>query len=345
MSDISCDTGGAIEFLDRSTTIDRPLYQYDPIQRREVGDHVGNQGVTMIGVDILPTELPADSSHYFGNQLISLMDVFVAIKTSSGSRALDMAKFPANLQQATVTTSRGILHRPFQYLESLMKSSSGTEHGSGGSESMTLRLEGHLFDSGLINHILDLVEQYECSFVFEECFIPCKSSEGCPVMSRASIRVTGQVNVDFVSLSKKIRDLVDAIHAAQATLIVYDSGNKLADVTDPEDRKILILGSGMVSKSVVDLLGRSKNRLITVASNDEDAARRVAQVARRGRHASFDVKNDLKQLSGFVKQADLVISLLPAPMHQNVAQACIEHQTHMVTASYESEKIREFDEA
>jgi saccharopine dehydrogenase-like NADP-dependent oxidoreductase len=45
-------------------------------------------------------------------------------------------------------------------------------------------------------------------------------------------------------------------------------------------------------------------------------------------------------VSNLVRGADLVISLLPATMHLQVAEAAIAHKKHMITASYVSEALR-----
>ena len=345
VSDISCDAGGAIEFLERSTTIDRPTYQYDPIQRREVADHIDNVGVTMLGVDILPTELPADSSRHFGNVLSGILDDFVAVKDASASSSLDISKFPQSLQKATVTTADGQFTKDFQYLESLIQLKGDQVASMIPSKHMVLQLDGHLFDSGLINHTLDLIEQHGCAFEFKECFVPRRGVDGPSAKSLAVIKVVGSMDVDFLAVAKKVQDLVGAIQTADATLKVFDENNKYAYVKDPEDKTVLVLGSGLVSKSVVDLLGRSKDRMIMVASNDEDDAKSIARVARRGRHVSLDVKNEERGLRDLIKSADAVISLLPAPMHPRIAELCIKYQRDLVTASYESVQMREYRQA
>src|SRR5690606_28972457 len=44
-------------------------------------------------------------------------------------------------------------------------------------------------------------------------------------------------------------------------------------------------------------------------------------------------------LIGQLEQADVAISLLPAPLHPVVAELCIEARTHLVTASYASPEM------
>jgi hypothetical protein len=75
--DISCDVNGSIEFLDRTTNIDSPYYQYDPILRKEISESISNNGVTVMGVDILPTELPRESSLHFGDSLLPVLEKYL----------------------------------------------------------------------------------------------------------------------------------------------------------------------------------------------------------------------------------------------------------------------------
>ena len=107
-------------------------------------------------------------------------------------------------------------------------------------------------------------------------------------------------------------------------------------------KQVLLLGAGRVSKSLVHLLGRSTNNVrITVASAFLDEAREVASAAALGHPVALDVYRDSKRLSELVQEADLVISLLPATMHPHVADKCILHKVHLVTASYESDEMRD----
>jgi alpha-aminoadipic semialdehyde synthase len=55
---------------------------------------------------------------------------------------------------------------------------------------------------------------------------------------------------------------------------------------------------------------------------------------------TLDVRTHPTELSKLVSQADVVVSLLPASMHPRVAQECITHQTHLVTASYVSPEMQ-----
>ncbi|NDD35867.1 MAG: saccharopine dehydrogenase, partial [Flavobacteriia bacterium] len=41
----------------------------------------------------------------------------------------------------------------------------------------------------------------------------------------------------------------------------------------------------------------------------------------------------------WIQQADVVVSMLPAFMHIEVAKACLEYEKHLVTASYVSHEM------
>ena len=57
----------------------------------------------------------------------------------------------------------------------------------------------------------------------------------------------------------------------------------------------------------------------------------------------FNVTNEI-QRSKEISNADLVISMLPAHMHVEVAQQCVGLKKHMVTASYVSKEMEELDQ-
>jgi hypothetical protein len=50
---------------------------YDPLEQKEVEYGSGGSSVLVAGVDILPSELPRDSSMYFGNALLPILDQFI----------------------------------------------------------------------------------------------------------------------------------------------------------------------------------------------------------------------------------------------------------------------------
>lgn len=62
VADITCDIDGACDMLTRSTTIDDPFFLYDVEGRKEGERGFDGDGILMLGVDILPAELPREAS-------------------------------------------------------------------------------------------------------------------------------------------------------------------------------------------------------------------------------------------------------------------------------------------
>jgi len=108
---------------------------------------------------------------------------------------------------------------------------------------------------------------------------------------------------------------------------------------EPEKR-VLILGAGKVASGVAEYLGRSTSTTVAVASMFEDEAMAVAKNAARGKAVTCDLSRSGDKLRQLVQEADVVVSLLPAPLHPMVAEECISWKTDLVTASYESKEMQ-----
>jgi len=113
--------------------------------------------------------------------------------------------------------------------------------------------------------------------------------------------------------------------------------------TKKQEKRILILGSGMVSRPGVTYLLEQKNLTVTVASNEVDVAQRLVKGHENG-HAEFIDVADKEKLEKMVLANDIVVSLLPWIFHVQVAEMCLKHGKHMATTSYVSEGMRKLDE-
>lgn len=69
VADISCDIDGPVASTLRSSTIDDPLYGYDPISETETSFDADG-AITVMAVDNLPCELPSVASEGFGDEMI-----------------------------------------------------------------------------------------------------------------------------------------------------------------------------------------------------------------------------------------------------------------------------------
>eukprot|EP00744_Colponema_vietnamica_P007113 GILI01010265.1.p1 GENE.GILI01010265.1~~GILI01010265.1.p1 ORF type:complete len:512 (+),score=157.48 GILI01010265.1:49-1536(+) len=109
-------------------------------------------------------------------------------------------------------------------------------------------------------------------------------------------------------------------------------------------KKVLLLGSGMVAGPCLDYLLKKGNS-VTVVSDQLVQAQALVKGKRHTKVvAPIDVTKDQETLRSLVAQHDIVVSLIPATLHLNVANMCIELGKHMVTASYVSADMAKLSE-
>ncbi|MDO9261639.1 MAG: saccharopine dehydrogenase C-terminal domain-containing protein [Flavobacteriaceae bacterium] len=101
-------------------------------------------------------------------------------------------------------------------------------------------------------------------------------------------------------------------------------------------KTILIIGAGKSSSSLISYLleksSEEKLQIIVADLNIKDAQARIGNHP-NGMAITLDI-NQVEDRQKFIQKADIVISMLPASMHLEVAKDCILFGKHMVTASY-----------
>ncbi|MCH7397583.1 saccharopine dehydrogenase NADP-binding domain-containing protein [Belliella sp. DSM 107340] len=105
---------------------------------------------------------------------------------------------------------------------------------------------------------------------------------------------------------------------------------------------ILIIGTGKSSVYIIEyLIGTTegKNRKIILADISEEIAAKKINGKNNVFAKSIDLE-DIKNRHSIIKDADVVISMLPAFLHPVIAKDCLELGKHFFTASYESEELR-----
>ncbi|MCA0152138.1 saccharopine dehydrogenase family protein [Winogradskyella vincentii] len=111
-------------------------------------------------------------------------------------------------------------------------------------------------------------------------------------------------------------------------------------------RKILIIGAGKSSSYLIKYLidkSITENLKITIGDiNVENATKLLEKDAQNVEVIHLDVFNS-KSREEAIKRADIVVSMLPARMHTEVAKDCITFKKHMVTASYVSKEMEALD--
>ena len=121
--------------------------------------------------------------------------------------------------------------------------------------------------------------------------------------------------------------------------------DKLANLLTPLVKKIksyVIFGSGYVTGPTIEYLAR--HGTVTVVTDKPEEAEKS------GRDNKIKIVN-LKLhekiahavMDPIVGSADVVISLLPATMHPWIAKSCLRNRKHLVTASYVSKEMQEYD--
>ena len=110
-------------------------------------------------------------------------------------------------------------------------------------------------------------------------------------------------------------------------------------------RNILIIGAGKSCSYLIDYLQKkasSENLQITVADISLENAQKSIGNHSNSKAIQFDVFNEEHRINE-IQKADIVVSMLPARFHIEVAKNCIEFEKHMVTASYVSDEMKKLD--
>ncbi len=110
-------------------------------------------------------------------------------------------------------------------------------------------------------------------------------------------------------------------------------------------RTIVILGTGKSSSSLIQyLLKKSDEENLHLIIGDISL---VAAQSKTNNHPNataiaIDILNKT-QRNSIIQKADIVISMLPAHLHIEIAKDCIIYKKHLVTASYISNALKELD--
>ncbi|KAL8008256.1 putative saccharopine dehydrogenase, NADP binding domain, LOR/SDH bifunctional enzyme [Plasmopara halstedii] len=374
IADISCDIGGSVEFLERITRIERPFALFDVTEEkmRDDGDIRGleGDGIIMMGVDILPSELARESSQQFGDRLI---DYIISLSSPSLSNVpiYERIELPAELRRACIA-SEGKLAPKYEYIHRMRAERdrrkqyqflNAQQEVAG---STCLLLEGHLFDSGLINQVLNLIEDHGGGFHLVECKVRPNLGVGDGGVSTVSIAIVqismcGREELD--AIITKIQSLAELTSGANATVTelpdfcgtdfsksrgsternTAKTGN--VSVSTSRKRRIVCFGAGLVASPLVEYLSREQENEVYIVSGIDSELKRIERNISRHNIKSqvVNVAEDNVSVDKLCADADCVVSLLPATLHTTIAKHCIYHATPLVTASYVSPEMKQLD--
>lgn len=111
IGDVTCDPDGSIEFTHKGTEIEDPVFVYNPQTGIPAMGFRGD-GILVMAVDILPSELPRESSESFGRALLKFVPAIAAADYSVDFRHLDL---PAEIKRAVIL-HRGKLTPEYAYI-------------------------------------------------------------------------------------------------------------------------------------------------------------------------------------------------------------------------------------
>jgi alpha-aminoadipic semialdehyde synthase len=210
--DITCDIEGSIDFLKSYTNLDEPFFLYNPLNGESTTDITkASNDILYQAVDHLPTELAWDSSTYFADKLFPFVE---NIAMSDITKPFDEQGLVGPIKRAVIT-SGGQLTPNFAYIARLRKANDDLKLKSMYSKRMpekrnlsfiSLKINGHLFDTKAINQIFDYLEEHKVNFRVLEMEIGQNNSE----LSSAYLQI-------FTKNKENFHDVLD---------VIYDIGDK-----------------------------------------------------------------------------------------------------------------------
>ncbi len=115
IGDVTCDPDGSIEFTHKGTEIEDPVFVYNPYTGKPKMGFEGD-GILVMAVDILPSELPRDSSEAFGDALVNFIKPIADTDFSLGFEKLVL---PAPIKKATILLN-GRLTPEYEYIKEFL---------------------------------------------------------------------------------------------------------------------------------------------------------------------------------------------------------------------------------
>ncbi|KAI5730779.1 hypothetical protein M8J76_017292 [Diaphorina citri] len=172
----------------------------------------------------------------------------------------------------------------------------------------------------------NLVFPYALDILQSDASKPIEEHNFSPAVQAAIIASNGELTPKFKYIEDLRQQSVKSRHKA--------------DIQTEESRNVLLLGAGYVSRPLIEYLHRDENIHITLGSLLKEDIDKVTNEFGRVEATLIDVNNGgSDNLSGLVRSADLVVSLLPYNLHHHVAEFCIQHGKNLVTASYLSPEM------
>ncbi len=112
IGDVTCDPDGSIECTHKGTEIEDPVFVYNPFERKHYMGFEG-EGLLVMAVDILPSELPREASMTFSDALFPFVK---AITEADYKNSFEELALPSAIKKALIL-HKGELTPGFKYIE------------------------------------------------------------------------------------------------------------------------------------------------------------------------------------------------------------------------------------
>jgi alpha-aminoadipic semialdehyde synthase len=116
IGDITCDVDGSVECTVKATSPDHPVFVYDPL-KADVTDGYEGRGVVVMAVDNLPAEISLESSIFFSQSLMPLVEGIVEADFSGG---FSESRLPDPIKKGTIVF-RGEFTPDYKYMRNFFK--------------------------------------------------------------------------------------------------------------------------------------------------------------------------------------------------------------------------------
>ena len=116
IGDISVDVNGAVEFTEKTTSPDAPVFVYNPLTGA-IQDGYRGDGVVIMAVDNLPCELPGESSESFSETLLRFVPAIM--KADFTVPDFDSLALPPEIKNAVILY-HGKLTPDYQYINKFL---------------------------------------------------------------------------------------------------------------------------------------------------------------------------------------------------------------------------------
>ncbi len=116
IGDVTCDPDGSIEITHKGTEIEDPVFVYNPDTEEPIMGFQG-KGILVMAVDILPSELPRESSIGFSNALFKYIK---PIAQADYSKSFEELNIPKPIKRAMILHN-GNFTPDFEYMKEFIK--------------------------------------------------------------------------------------------------------------------------------------------------------------------------------------------------------------------------------